>query len=125
MSITKSYNKQNDTYYAYETQYVYDEAKQRKVQKRHCIGKYDPVTKEIIPTAQRGRPVKKWSDTDISRSNGMPKHIVDDELLLDFSKMSSRLDAIESLISDLTSELNSARSEYSEMMRRLTEKRKP
>ena len=23
MSITKSYNKQNDTYYAYETEYVY------------------------------------------------------------------------------------------------------
>ena len=30
MSITKSYNKQNDTYYAYETEYVYDEAKQHK-----------------------------------------------------------------------------------------------
>lgn len=59
MSITKSYNKYTDTYYAYDTDYVWDEKLQKKVQKRVCIGKYDPATGEVIPTAKRGRPPKK------------------------------------------------------------------
>lgn len=121
MSITKSYNKQNDTYYAYETEYVFDETKQRKVQKRRCIGKYDPVTKEIVPTAKRGRPVKKWPDSP--GSGEKPQHVADDELFLEMSRLSSRLDTIESIVSSLTSELNSARSEYDEVMKRLSEKR--
>ena len=118
MSITKSYNKQNNTYYAYETEYVYDEAKQRKVQQRRCVGKYDPVTKEIIPTARRGRPVKKWSDSP--GPGEKPQHVADNELFLEMSRLSSRLDTIESIISSLTSELKSARSEYDEVMNRLS-----
>lgn len=118
MSITKSYNKQNDTYYAYETEYVYDEAKQRKVQKRRCIGKYDPVTKEIIPTAKRGRPVKKWPDS--SRQGKTPEHATDNEIIQGMYKLSSRLEAMESMISSLTSELKSVRSEYDEVMKRLS-----
>ena len=118
MSITKSYNKQNDTYYAYETEYVYDEAKQRKVQKRRCIGKYDPVTKEIIPTAKRGRPVKKWPDS--SRHGKTPEHVTDNEIIQGMSKLSLRLEAMESMISSLTSELKSVRSEYDEVMKRLS-----
>ena len=118
MSITKSYNKQNDTYYAYETEYVYDEAKQRKVQKRRCIGKYDPVTKEIIPTAKRGRPVKKWPDS--FRQGKTPEHVTDNEIIQGMSKLSLRLEAMESMISSLTSELKSVRSEYDEVMKRLS-----
>ena len=118
MSITKSYNKQNDTYYAYETEYVYDEAKQRKVQKRRCIGKYDPGTKEIIPTAKRGRPVKKWPDS--SRQGKTPEHVTDNEIIQGMSKLSLRLEAMESMISSLTSELKSVRSEYDEVMKRLS-----
>ncbi len=121
MSITKSYNKQNDTYYAYDTEYVYDEAKQCKVQKRRCIGKYDPITKEIVPTAKRGRPVKKWPDSFSPVEK--PEHVADDEIFRGMSKLSSRLDALESMMSNLTSELNSARSEYDEVMRRLSKKR--
>lgn len=56
MSITKSYNKHTDTYYAYDTTYVWDETKQRKVQKKVCIGHYDPETGKIIQNAKRGRP---------------------------------------------------------------------
>lgn len=59
MSITKSYNKHTDTYYAYETTYEWNEKLQKKVQKKVCIGKYDPVTGEVIPNARRGRPSKK------------------------------------------------------------------
>lgn len=56
MSITKSYNKKTNTMYAYETLYVWDEDKQKKVQKRRCIGKIDPATGKIIPNLNRGRP---------------------------------------------------------------------
>ena len=38
MSITKSYNKYNNTYYAYETSYEWDESKKKKVQKRRASG---------------------------------------------------------------------------------------
>ena len=59
MSITKSYNKHTDTYYAYDTTYVWDEKSQRKVQKKVCIGQYDPETGEVIPNSKRGRPSKQ------------------------------------------------------------------
>lgn len=55
MAITKSYNKRMNTYYVYDTEYVWSEEKQKKVQKRHCIGKWDEATGKIIPTGTRGR----------------------------------------------------------------------
>ncbi|SFK47615.1 hypothetical protein SAMN04487865_10851, partial [Succinivibrio dextrinosolvens] len=54
MTITKSYNKHTNTWYVYDTTYVFDETKNKKVQKRKCIGKYDPVTDSIIETGSRG-----------------------------------------------------------------------
>lgn len=48
MSITRSYNKYTDTYYAYDTSYVWSEKAQKKVQQKKCIGKYDPDTGEIM-----------------------------------------------------------------------------
>lgn len=59
MSITRSYNKHTGTYYAYETSYVWDEAKQKKVQRKQCIGQFDPDTDEVIPNGKRGRPRKE------------------------------------------------------------------
>ena len=55
MSVTKSYNKHNGTYYAYDTQYVWDETQQKRVQRKRCIGKFDPVTGDIIKNGSRGR----------------------------------------------------------------------
>ena len=55
MAITRSYNKHTNTYYAHETSYVWDEKTQKKVQKKRCIGKFDPETDEIIPNGKRGR----------------------------------------------------------------------
>ena len=48
MSITKSYNKHTNTYYAYDTTYVLDEKTGKRVQKKVCIGQFDPETGEII-----------------------------------------------------------------------------
>ena len=118
MSITKSYNKQNDTYYAYDTQYIYDEAKQRKVQKRRCIGKIDPVTNEVVPTGKRGRPQKEVLKKP--KAKDMPKIDTNDMIIQGLSKLSSRLNTIEDMMSGLTSELNSARNDYDELMRNLS-----
>ncbi len=52
MSITKSYNKQTDTYYAYETTYEWSDEKQKKVQRKRCIGKFDPDTGKVIPNGK-------------------------------------------------------------------------
>ena len=60
MSITKSYNKHTDTYYAYDTTYIWNEDKQKKVQKKVCIGQYDKEG-NIIPNARRGRPSRNVS----------------------------------------------------------------
>jgi hypothetical protein len=65
MSITRSYNKHTGTYYAYETTYVWDESQQKKVQKKRCIGQYDPETDEIIPNGKRGRPRKEDASVKI------------------------------------------------------------
>ncbi|MBQ8162271.1 MAG: hypothetical protein IJ083_16210 [Clostridia bacterium] len=67
MAITRSYNRKTDTYYAYETTYVWSEEKQKKVQKRRCIGKIDPKTDKIMPTGKRGRPRAK--NTNITADN--------------------------------------------------------
>ena len=56
MSITKSYNKHTNTYYAYKTTYEWEDTKQKKVQRKHCIGQFDPDTGEIIPNGKVGRP---------------------------------------------------------------------
>ena len=118
MSIYTSYNKQNDTYYVYDTQYVFDEKKQRKVQKRRCIGKIDPVTKDIIPTGKRGRPQKKVSEK--SNENETSTTYANDSVLQVLSKLSARINMIEKVMSDLTNEFNSAKSDYDELVEHLT-----
>ena len=72
MSITKSYNKHTNTYYAYDTTYVWDEKTKRKVQKKVCIGKYDPETGEVVPNAKRGRPSKQMTAA-AATERGIPK----------------------------------------------------
>lgn len=72
MSITKSYNKHTNTYYAYDTTYVWDEKTKRKVQKKVCIGKYDPETGEVVPNAKRGRPSKQMT-VAAATERGIPK----------------------------------------------------
>ena len=68
MSITKSYNRHTNTYYAYETSYEWDETKQKKVQKKRCIGKFDPKTGEVIPNGKVGRPSISDIPSTVSRS---------------------------------------------------------
>lgn len=73
MSITKSYNKQIGIYYAYETTYEWSDEKQKKVQRKRCIGQFDPETGEVVPNGKVGRPAlpmqkKNRLDTVVSKS---------------------------------------------------------
>lgn len=60
MSISRSYNKQNDMTYVYE---VYDnhwnKEKKRPESKRRLIGKIDPETGEIVPTSRINKKAAK------------------------------------------------------------------
>lgn len=59
MSISRSYNKQNNTTYVYEViENYWDKEKKQPRSKRKLIGKIDPETGEIVPTASR----KKMAD---------------------------------------------------------------
>lgn len=77
MSITKSYNKHTDTYYAYETSYVWDDKLQKKVQKKVCVGHFDPQTGDIIPNAKRGRPGIKKTNREIPSCESAPGYNTD------------------------------------------------
>lgn len=68
MAITRSFNKHTGKYYAYETSYEWDESKQKKVQRKKCIGQFDPITGEVIPNGRRGRPKKTFEEVTDSPS---------------------------------------------------------
>lgn len=57
--MTGSYNARTKVRYAYETTYEYDESKGRKVQRRRCVGHFDPETGEVVPNGRRGRRPKE------------------------------------------------------------------
>lgn len=59
MAIVKLMNKKNGVVYVYESKSYWDSEKQQARNKRKLIGKVDPETGEIIPTAGRGRPRKE------------------------------------------------------------------
>ena len=118
MSITRSYNKYTDTYYAYDTTYVWDEKAQKKVQKKKCIGKYDPNTGEIIPTGKRGRPSKQTIEKTNpvifpQPSNGLSKLISKAEGIY------NTLDAAEALVAKTAEDIKELRMSLDELMRQL------
>ena len=103
MSITKSYNKYTDTYYAYETTYIWSEEQQKRIQKRVCIGQYDKEGK-IIPNAKRGRPsanapsgIKETDSKDLS-------HRLEDldEICQAVTEIVSEIHQIEKYLNSLT-----------------------
>lgn len=105
MSITKSYNKYNDTYYVYDTQYVWSEEKQRKVARRTCIGKWDKESNQVIPTGSEGRLhrdsyIKASDNVGTSRSEIDSKPTSEDVSTM-FSTVASNLKEINSLLSEL------------------------
>lgn len=114
MSITKSYNRRTKTTYAYETTYEWDPSRQKRVQRKHCIGQFDPKTGEIIPNGKRGRP------------NGSTSAIRDEQLLRQkevgsrttgISELNSRLGLIEQTLESLTREIQCLKAQTEEVLK--------
>lgn len=106
MSITKSYNKQTGIYYAYETTYEWSDEKQKKVQRKRCIGQFDPKTGEVIPNGKVGRPSITTSNSSrIKKNNSVSvssKPTIANE---DVSMLISRLATLEAKAGELYEEI--------------------
>ena len=116
MSISKSYNKKTGVHYAYETTYEWSEDLQKKVQRRHCIGQFDPDTGEIVPNKKVGRPgVKaqpkqiKQTATDTTLVTSANKK----QLASRLKRLESKLTALSDEIADLNNEVASIRTDIS------------
>lgn len=120
MSITRSYNKHTGRYYAYETTYEWDETQQKNVQKKRCIGQYDPKTDEIIPNGKRGRPRKedasvKTVAAPVSASNNESN----EALVSAITDLSTRLKNMEVKYSSMADELHGLNNEISGLMKQI------
>lgn len=104
MAVSKSYNRNTNTWYAYETEYIWDETRQKKVQKRKCIGKINPETNEIIATENRDRPQIKRSDKTADNAMNMRDSKIDIEVIM------QRITEIEDIIGKLDDEVKQLKS---------------
>ena len=118
MSITRSYNKHTDTYYAYDTTYEWNEQAQKKVQRKRCIGKYDPTTGEIIPTGKRGRPLKQAVPQNTADGE-KPVAQKMDSLLERVNALSSRLDSMDALLAKAAEDLRVLREYTDDLIRQI------
>lgn len=123
MSITKSYNKHTDTYYAYETTYVWSEERQKKIQKKVCIGQYDEAG-NIVPNAKRGRPSRKIfsavKEAETStESNGLENT---EEINHAIAEILSEIHQIEESISDLASKSQELESKVAALQTKIVRK---
>ena len=113
MSITKSFNRRTNTWYAYETNYVWDETLQKKIQKRKCIGKFDPESNQIVKNGPRGRP--QLTPEEIARKDV----VVASAPSIPNSSLTSllkRLDALERLSGAVLNEVTAIKTEISILM---------
>jgi len=115
MSVTKSYNKHNNTYYAYDTRYEWDEAQQKRVQIKRCIGKFDPVSGEIIATGKRGR---KSTSPDFTRIE-IPKKSTDTDYRSDIDNLAVRLREVTANYENLGRELTEITTEMNNLLLRM------
>lgn len=112
MSITKSYNRRTNTTYAYETTYEWDPDQQKRVQRKHCIGQFDPETGEIIPNGKRGRPSGSTLPTREELSTQQRKEI---NQAKEINELNSRLGSIEQTLETLTREIHGLKTQATEL----------
>lgn len=121
MSITKSYNKYTDTYYAYDTTYVWDEKSQRKVQKKVCIGQYDRKTGKIIPNAKRGRPSKQIDVSGTKKEAAHNNTNITQKLIEELSSTIVEMNEIEASIATLEERFNKLKKRLSSLSKSVSE----
>ena len=113
MSISKSYNKKTGVHYAYETTYEWSEELQKKVQRRHCIGQFDPDTGEIVPNKKVGRPSVKASPKQKKQPTTGTTSANKKQLVSRLKKVESKLSALSSEIATLNNEIAAIRADIS------------
>ena len=106
MSISKSYNKQMGVHYAYETTYEWNEELQKKVQRRRCVGQFDPETGEVIPNKKVGRPSVEAKPKTSKKPTDANK-----TASINTKSLANRLKKTESKISLLAGELTALSNE--------------
>lgn len=103
MAIVRSYNKHTGVCYAYDVQYVWNDKTQRKVPVRKCIGKFDPITNEIVPNGKRGpKPAKDHNTASFS-----PKSPV-----VDNRKSNNDVSELVTVVSDGFNQLNNTLNKF-------------
>lgn len=113
MSLTKSFNKHTNTYYAYDTTYVWDEKLKKKVQKRKCIGRFDPETNEVIANGRRGRPARVLNGV---KSKPEMKEGTGDAVLKALPALQVQLEKTEQMVELLVKEIQAIRTRISELV---------
>ena len=117
MAINKSFNRRTNTWYAYETNYVWDEARQKKVQKRKCIGKFDPETNQIVKNGPRGRPQLTpeeiaWNNVVAAAPAPVPS-VPEAKLVI----LLKRLEGLEILSNSILNEVTAIKNEINELIK--------
>ena len=87
-------DKKSGRKYAYESVSYYDKDKKQPRNKRRLLGIVDPVTGEIVPTSRK----KKSSSSDQDYQK------LYDKSLKEIDQLRSRINVLESRVSDLVSE---------------------
>ncbi len=115
MSITRSYNKHNGIWYAYDTTYIWDETQKKKVQKKKCIGQFDPETGEVIANGGRGRPKKKDVSEEEKTVEPLPINADIDSMQEAMRNISSRLSDIDEMYRALKEAVDSLGEDISRL----------
>ena len=113
MSITKSYNRRTKTTYAYETTYEWDPSQQKRIQRKHCIGRFDPETGEIVPNGKRGRP--SGSASPMREEQSIQQREVSRQTK-GINELNSRLGFIEQTLETLTREIHGLKTQAEEIL---------
>lgn len=137
MAIIKKYNAKNHTTYVYDSVSYWDKELKQPRSKRKLIGKLDPVTGEIVPTAGRGRKPKKTepvseqeqpdAETLSVTETSAPAELTGEELRTMYENCRRRLleteaalAKAESTVAGLTAEKQELRKELEQLLRRIS-----
>ena len=103
MSITRSVNKHNGVIYAYETTYEWSEAKQKKVQRKRCIGHFVPGTNNVVPNGPRGKQSQFGTPTVLEVSPDYESSPTYAKTVQSLDQLSTKLEAFGKCLDELSS----------------------